>query len=448
MVASTNQEQETTQQQTPQPQPIRSLLMSAVPYWNSQSQAFYYEMFFVTSDRKTRITPEHTHDILSKYLVQSNLDLYVGPKAGVAINVQFSDSFLDFRHDINYSRMLVRLPSNQPVNYTLVQQMREMSSFGMSFATDLETLIREKWLEQLPRFDYVVLDIHSPNIAKDIIAVQSLRQIQPRLKMIMSNVQSQKEMKVAFSLGASLVTGRGNFNPLPVCLLKPPYDSNKKEIFLEQRQLCLLMSFMCAPRPNIQQINMLLRSSFKMWQTFNVLAKSIDKRVVFSFKSMEDIVSHFGGHGARNLIALVIASIQYDLYNRAMDLNGDQLLDYFKRLLTNAIFIESVCKLYPYFAPCRDLIFEFVLFHGLDAIMVHRPDKFFRITQDLIKPRCRFLRVLQELIVLGDSIDTLNFQRIREITQRFKLHDLRVIYLHEQATLKAMDYLRSMKILR
>lgn len=446
-MAVTNQAEEQGEQK-PAPQPIRSMLMSTIPYWNSQSQAFYYELSFVTVDRKTRITPEHTHEVLGKYLVQSNLDKYVGPKAGVAVNVQFSDTFLDFRHDINYSRMLVRLPSNQPVNYTLVQQMREMSSFGMSFATDLETLIREKWLEQLPRFDYVVLDMHSPNIAKDIIAVQSLRQIQPRLKMIISNVQSPKEMKVAFSLGASLVNGKGKFNPLPVCLLKPPYDANKKEIFLEQRQLCLLMSFMCAPRPNIQQINMLLRSSFKMWQTFNVLAKSIDKTVVFSFKSMEDIVKHFGGHGARNLIALVVAAIQYDLYNRATNLNGDQLVDYFRRLITNAIFIESVCKLYPYFAPCRDLIFEFVMFHGLDAIMVHRPDKVFRITQDLIKPRCRFLRVLQDLIILGDSIDYLHFQNIRGVCQRYKLNDLRVIYLHEQASVRAMQYLHDMKILR
>lgn len=435
-------------EQKPKPQPVRTMLVSTIPYWNSQGQAFYYELSFVTVDGKTRITPEYTHEALGRYLVQSNLDKYVGPKAGVAINVQFSAAFLDFRHEINYSRILVRLPSNQPVSPTLVQQMREMSSFGMSFASDLETIIREKWLEQLPRFDYVVLDMHSPNIAKDIVAVQSLRQIQPRLKMIISNVQSQKEMKVAFTLGAALVTGRGKFNPLQVCLLKPPYDANKKEIFLEERQLCLLMSFMCAPRPNIQQINMLLRSSFKMWQTFNLLAKSIDKSVFFSFRSMEDIVKHFGGHGARNLIALGIAVIQYDLYNRATNINGDQLVDYFRRLVTRAIFIESLCKMYPYFAPCRDLIFEFVIFHGLDAIMVHRPDKVFRITQDLIKPRCRFLRVLQDLIVLGDSVEYLNFQNIRAVGQRYKLNDLRVIYLHEQAAVKAMDYLRSMKILR
>lgn len=430
------------------PQPVNSMLMSTVPYWNSQSQAFYYELSFVTKDRKTRITPENTHEVLGRYLVQSNLDKYVGPKAGVAINVQFSSAFLDFRHDINYSRMLVRLPSNQPVNPTLVQQMREMSSFGMSFATDLETIIREKWLEQIPRFDYVVLDMHSNNIAKDIIAVQSLKQIQPRLKMLISNVQSQKEMKVAFSLGAAIVSGRGNFNPLPQCLVKPPYNASTKELFLEQRQLCLLMSFMCAPKPNIEQINMLLRSSFKMWQTFNVLAKSIDKSVFFSFKSMEDIVKHFGGHGARNLIALVIASIQYDLYNRATNLNGDQLLDYFKRLITKAIFIESVCNMYPYFAPCRDMIFEFVIFNGLDAMVVHRPDKIFRITQDLIKPRCRFLRVLQDLIILGDSIEFLNFQNIRGVAMRYKLNDLRLIYLHEQASVKAMDYLMAMKIVR
>lgn len=446
-MADTSPEQK--QEANPQgKKPMTCMMMSAVPYWNSQGQAFFYELTFVTVNRKTRITPENSREVLSRYLVQDHLDDYVGPKSGVAINVQFSDAFLEFRHNINYRRILVRLPSNQPVNYTLIQQMREMSSFGMSFATDLETMIREKWLEQLPRFDYVVLDLHSPNIAKDIIAVQSLRQIQPRLKMIMSNIQSPKEMKVAFSLGASLVTGNGNFNELPVCLVKPPYDANKKELFLEQRQLCLLMSFMCAPRPNIQQINMLLRSSFKMWQSFNLLAKSLDKSVVFSFKSMEDIVGHFGGHGARNLIALVIAAIQYDLYNRAVDLNGDQLLTYFKRLLTNAIFIESVCKLYPYFAPCRDLIFEYVIFHGLDAIMIHRPDKIFRITQDLIKPRCKFLRVLQDLIVLGNAIDTLNFQNIRGVTQRYKLNDLRVVYLHEQASVKAMDYLRSMKIVR
>lgn len=432
----------------PKPQPIRSMLVSTIPYWNSQNQTFYYELSFVTMDRKTRITPDLTREVLSRYLVQSNMDTYVGPRPGVAINVQFSDSFLEFRHDINYSRVLVRLPSNQPVSSTLVQQMREMSTFGMSFASDLESVIRDKWLEQLPRFDYVILDMHSPNIAKDIIAVQSLRQIQPRLKMIISNVQSQKEMKVAFNLGAALVTGRGRCNPLPVCLMKPPYDAQKKEIFLEQRQLCLLMSFMCAPRPNIQQINMLLRSSFKMWQTFNLLAKSIDKSVFFSFKSMEDIVKHFGGHGARNLIALVIAAIQYDLYNRATNLNGDQLVDYFRRLVTRAIFIESVCKLYPYFAPCRDLIFEFVIFHGLDAIVVHRPDKMFRITQDLIKPRCRFLRVLQDLIVLGDGVEYLNFQNIRGVAQRYKLNDLRLIHLHEQASVKAMEYLRSMKIVR
>lgn len=436
------------EEQVKKPDPITTMLMSTVPYWNSQSQAFYYDLSFVTQDRKTRITPANTREVLGRYLVQANLDKYVGPKAGVAINVQFSSAFLDFRHDINYSRMLVRLPSNQPVNPTLVQQMREMSSFGMSFATDLETLIREKWLEQIPRFDYVVLDMHSPNIAKDIIAVQSLKQIQPRLKMMISNIQSQKEMRVAFSLGAHLVTGRGNFNPLPPCLLKPPYNSSTKELFLEQRQLCLLMSFMCAPKPNIQQINMLLRTSFKMWQTFNVLAKAIDSTVFFSFRSMEDIVKHFGGHGARNLIALVIAAIQYDLYNRATNLNGDQLLDYFKRLITKAIFIESVCKFYPYFAPCRDLIFEFVIFHGLDAMIVHRPDKVFRITQDLIKPRCRFLRVLQDLIILGDSIDTLHFQNIRGVAQKYKLNDLRLIYLHEQASVKAMDYLVSMKIVR
>lgn len=445
-MAETNKEQE--QEQQAAAQQSRTMLMSTVPYWNSQSQAFYYELAFVTADRKTRITPDLNRDVLSKYLVQANLDKYVGPKAGVSINVQFSDTFLDFRHDINYRRMLVRLPSNQPSDNTLVQQMREMSSFGMSFATDLETLIREKWLELLPRFDYVILDMHSANIAKDIIAVQSLKQIQPRLKMIITNIQSPKEMKVAFSLGASLVTGKGNFNPLPVCLLKPPYDATKKELFLEQRQLCLLMSFMCAPRPNIQQINMLFRSSFKMWQTFNVLSKSIDKTVVFSFKSMEDIVGHFGGHGARNMIALVIAAIQYDLYNRAMNLNGDQLLDYFKRLLTNAIFVESVCKVYPYFAPARDLIFEFVIFNGLDGMMVHRPDKIFKITQDLIKPRCNFLRVLQDLIMLGNSIEMLNFQNIRGIAQRYKLHDLRVINLHEQAAIKAMDYLIAMKIIR
>lgn len=439
---------ESSDEQKPQSQPIRSMLMSTIPYWNSQSQAFYYELSFVTMERKTRLSPELIHDALGRYLVQEKLDKYVGPKAGVAINVPFSPAFLDYRHDINYSRILVRLPGNQQVTSGLVQQMREMSSFGMSFAADLETVIRDKWLEQLPRFDYVILNMHSPNIAKDIIAVQSLRQIQPRIKMIISNIQSQKEMKVAFSLGASLVTGVGKFNPLPVCLLKPPYDAQKKEIFLEERQLCLLMSFMCAPRPNIQQINMLLRSSFKMWQTFNVLAKSIDKSVFFSFRSMEDIVKHFGGHGARNLIALGIAAIQYELYNRAMNLNGDQLLDYFRRLVTKAIFIESVCKMYPYFAPCRDLIFEFVVFHGLDAMMVHRPDKVFRITQDLIKPRCRFLRVLQDLIVLGDSMEYINFQNIRTIAQRYKLNDLRLIYLHEQASLKAMDYLLSMKIVR
>ncbi|HIV55622.1 MAG TPA: hypothetical protein H9898_07535 [Candidatus Anaerobiospirillum stercoravium] len=446
-MAYNNQAQD-PKEQKPAPQPIRSMLMTTIPYWNSQSQAFYYELSFVTIDRKTRITPEHTHDVLAKYLVQENLDKFVGPKAGVAINVQFSDAFLDFRHDINYSRMLVRLPSNQPVTPTILQQMREMSSFGMSFATDLETMIREKWLEQLPRFDYVVLDLHAPTIAKDISAVQSLKQIQPRLKMIISNVQSQKEMRVAFSLGASLVSGRGKFNPLPVCLLKPPYNASTKELFLEQRQICLLMSFMCAPRPNIQQINMLLRSSFKMWQTFNVLAKSVDTTVFFSFRSMEDIVKHFGGHGARNLIALGLAAIQYDLYNRATNLNGDQLVDYFRRLLTNAIFIESVCKLYPYFAPCRDLIFEFVIFHGLEAMVVHRPDKMFRITQDLIKPRCRFMRVLQDLVILGDSIDYLHFPNIRGVCQRYKLNDLRVIYLHEQAGVKAMKYLHDMKILR
>ena len=203
-MAYNNQAQD-PKEQKPAPQPIRSMLMTTIPYWNSQSQAFYYELSFVTIDRKTRITPEHTHDVLAKYLVQENLDKFVGPKAGVAINVQFSDAFLDFRHDINYSRMLVRLPSNQPVTPTILQQMREMSSFGMSFATDLETMIREKWLEQLPRFDYVMLDLHAPTIAKDISAVQSLKQIQPRLKMIISNVQSQKEMRVAFSLGASLV---------------------------------------------------------------------------------------------------------------------------------------------------------------------------------------------------------------------------------------------------
>ena len=159
-------------------------------------------------------------------------------------------------------------------------------------------------------------------------------------------------------------------------------------------------------------------------------------------------MKHFGGHGARNLIALGIAAIQYELYSRAMNLNGDQLLVYFKGLVTKAIFVESVCKLYPYFAPCRDLIFEFVLFHGLDAMMVHRPDKVFRITQDLIKPRCRFLRVLQDLIVLGDSMEYVNFQNIRAIAQRYKLNDLRLIYLHEQAAVKAMDYLVSMKIVR
>ncbi len=442
-MSDTSQEEEVKK-----PDPVTTMLMSTVPYWNSQSQAFYYDLSFVTKDRKTRITPANTGEVLKRYLVQANLDKYVGPKAGVSINVQFSSAFLDFRHDINYSRMLVRLPSNQPVNQTLIQQMREMSSFGMSFATDLETLIREKWLEQIPRFDYVVLDMHSPNIAKDIIAVQSLKQIQPRLKMLISNVQTQKEMKVAFSLGAHLVTGRGNFNPLPPCLLKPPYNATTKELFLEQRQLCLLMSFMCAPKPNIEQINMLLRTSFKMWQTFNVLAKAIDSTVFFSFRSMEDIVKHFGGHGARNLIALVIAAIQYDLYNRATNLNGDQLLDYFKRLITKAIFIESVCKVYPYFAPCRDLIFEFVIFHGLDAMIVHRPDKVFKITQDLIKPRCRFLRVLQDLIILGDSIDILHFQNIRGVAQKYKLNDLRLIYLHEQAAVKAMDYLVSMKIVR
>ena len=130
-------------------------------------------------------------------------------------------------------------------------------------------------------------------------------------------------MRVAFSLGASIVTGSGMYNPLPPCLIKPPYNASTKELFLEQRQLCLLMSFMCAPKPNIEQINMLLRSSFKMWQSINVLAKSIDKSVFFSFKSMEDIVKHFGGHGARNLISLVVASLQYDLYNRATNLNGD-----------------------------------------------------------------------------------------------------------------------------
>ena len=442
-MSDTSQEEEVKK-----PDPVTTMLMSTVPYWNSQSQAFYYDLSFVTKDRKTRITPANTGEVLKRYLVQANLDKYVGPKAGVSINVQFSSAFLDFRHDINYSRMLVRLPSNQPVSQTLIQQMREMSSFGMSFATDLETLIREKWLEQIPRFDYVVLDMHSPNIAKDIIAVQSLKQIQPRLKMLISNVQTQKEMKVAFSLGAHLVTGRGNFNPLPPCLLKPPYNATTKELFLEQRQLCLLMSFMCAPKPNIEQINMLLRTSFKMLQTFNVLAKAIDSTVFFSFRSMEDIVKHFGGHGARNLIALVIAAIQYDLYNRATNLNGDQLLDYFKRLITKAIFIESVCKVYPYFAPCRDLIFEFVIFHGLDAMIVHRPDKVFKITQDLIKPRCRFLRVLQDLIILGDSIDILHFQNIRGVAQKYKLNDLRLIYLHEQAAVKAMDYLVSMKIVR
>ena len=207
-MSDTSQEEEVKK-----PDPVTTILMSTVPYWNSQSQAFYYDLSFVTQDRKTRITPANTGEVLKRYLVQANLDKYVGPKAGVSINVQFSSAFLDFRHDINYSRMLVRLPSNQPVNQTLIQQMREMSSFGMSFATDLETLIREKWLEQIPRFDYVVLDMHSPNIAKDIIAVQSLKQIQPRLKMLISNVQTQKEMKVAFSLGAHLVTGRGNFNP-------------------------------------------------------------------------------------------------------------------------------------------------------------------------------------------------------------------------------------------
>lgn len=435
-------------QQEKKPEPVKTMMMSTVPYWNSQSQAFYYELSFVTQDRKTRVTPDNTAEVLRRYLVQSQLDKYVGPKAGVAINVQFSSTFLEFRHDINYSRMLVRLPSNQPVNQTLVQQMREMSSFGMSFATDLETIIREKWLEQIPRFDYVVLDMHSPNIAKDIIAVQSLKQIQPRLKMLFSNIQSQKEMKVAFSLGAHLVTGKGKYNPLPPCLIKPPYNSSTKELFLEQRQLCLLMSFMCAPKPNIQQINMLLRTSFKMWQTFNVLAKAIDNTVFSSFRSMEDIVKHFGGHGARNLIALVIAQIQYDLYNRATNLNGDQQLDYFKRLITRAIFIESVCKLYPYFAPCRDLIFEFVIFHGLDPMIVHRPDKVFKITQDLIKPRCSFLRVLQDLIILGDSIDTLHFQNIRGVAQKYKLNDLRLIYLHEQAELKAMEYLVAMKIVR
>lgn len=429
-------------------QPITSMLMSTVPYWNSQSQAFYYELSFVTNDRKTRITPEHTAEVLGRYLVQSQLDKYVGPKAGVAINVQFTSTFMDFRHDINYSRMLVRLPSNQPVTPSLVQQMREMSNFGMSFATDLETLIREKWLEHIPRFDYVVLDMHSPNIAKDIIAVQSLKQIQPRLKMLVSNIQSQKEMRVAFSLGASIVTGSGRYNPLPPCLIKPPYNASTKELFLEQRQLCLLMSFMCAPKPNIEQINMLLRSSFKMWQSINVLAKSIDKSVFFSFKSMEDIVKHFGGHGARNLISLVVASLQYDLYNRATNLNGDLQPDYFKRLLTKAIFIESVCKLYPYFTPCRDMIFEFVIFHGLDAMVVHRPDKVFRITQDLIKPRCRYLRVLQDLIILGDALEYINFRNIRGVAQKYKLNDLRLVYLHEQAAIKAMDYMMTMKILR
>ena len=446
-MADTNQA-EATEEQAPAPKPKRTMLMSALPYWNSQSQAFYYELSFVTVDRKTQISPEDTHEVLGNYLIQENLDQYVGPKAGVAINVQFSDAFLDFRHDINYSRMLVRLPPEQSVNYTVVQQMREMSSYGMSFATDLNTLIRDKWLEQIPRFDYVVLDMRNPNIAKDISTVQSLRQTQPRLKMIISNIQSQKEMKIAFSVGASLVTGRGNFNPLPVCLLKPPYDALKKEIFLEQRQLCLLMSFMCAPRPNIQQINMLLRTSFKMWQSFNVLAKSIDKSVIFSFKSMEDIVKHFGGHGARNLISLVTAAIQYDLYNRATNLNGDQLLDYFRRLIIKAIFIESVCKLYPYFAPCRDLIFEYVIFNGLDSMMVHRPDKIFRITQDLIKPRCNFIKVMQDLILLSDSINYLHFPNIKGVCQRYKLNDLRVIYLYEQAAVKAMDYLVAMKIVR
>lgn len=437
-----------SEEQKKQAQPVRSMLLSTIPYWNSQSQAFYYELSFVTMERKTRLPPELLNEALSKYLVLEQLDNYIGPKAGVVLNAPFTSAFLEHRRDIDFRRLLVRLPNNQEINSGLIQQMREMSAQGMSFASDLEIVIRDKWLEQLPRFDYVILNMHSPNIAKDIIAVQSLRQMQPRLKMIISNVQSPKEMKVAFSLGASLVMGVGKFNPLPVCLLKPPYDANKKEVFLEERQLCLLMSFMCAPRPNIQQINMLLRSSFKMWQTFNLLAKSIDKSVFFSFRSMEDIVKHFGGHGARNLIALGIAAIQYELYSRAMNLNGDQLLVYFKGLVTKAIFVESVCKLYPYFAPCRDLIFEFVLFHGLDAMMVHRPDKVFRITQDLIKPRCRFLRVLQDLIVLGDSMEYVNFQNIRAIAQRYKLNDLRLIYLHEQASVKAMDYLVSMKIVR
>ena len=62
-------------------QPITSMLMSTVPYWNSQSQAFYYELSFVTNDRKTRITPEHTAEVLGRYLVQSQLDKYVGPES-------------------------------------------------------------------------------------------------------------------------------------------------------------------------------------------------------------------------------------------------------------------------------------------------------------------------------------------------------------------------------
>uniref|UniRef100_UPI00248E6EC6 hypothetical protein n=1 Tax=Anaerobiospirillum succiniciproducens TaxID=13335 RepID=UPI00248E6EC6 len=148
-------------------------------------------------------------------------------------------------------------------------------------------------------------------------------------------------------------------------------------------------------------------------------------------------------HGARNLISLVVASLQYDLYNRATNLNGDLLPDYFKRLLTKAIFIESVCKLYPYFTPCRDMIFEFVIFHGLDAMVVHRPDKVFRITQDLIKPRCRYLRVLQDLIILGDALEYINFRNIRGVAQKYKLNDLRLVYLHEQAAIKAMDYMMS-----
>lgn len=433
-------------EQTAQPQ--RCMLMSTIPYWNSQSIAFYYELSFVTMDRKIRLNEDLLEEVIGRYLMQANLDKYVGPKSGVALSAPFTSVFMSHRHDVNFSRILLTLPSNQDVSPATIQQMREMSTFGISFASDLETVVREKWLEQLPRFDYVILNMHSPNIAKDIITVQSLRQIQPRIKMIIENVQSPKEMKVAFSLGASMIKAVGKFSPLPVCLLKPPYDANKKEILLEERQLCLLMSFMCAPRPNIQQINMLLRSSFKMWQTFNVLAKNIDKSVFFSFRSMEDIVKHFGGHGARNLIAMGIASIQYELYNRAMNLNGDQLLDYFRRLMTKAIFIESVCNMYPYFAPCRDLIFEFVLFHGLDPMMVHRPDKVFSVTQDLIKPRCRFLRILQDLIVLGDSMEYVQFANLRNIAQRYKLNDLRLIYLHEQAAVKAMDYLVSMKIVR